>query len=487
MPSPSLSPAKPDIKAIRLTNCRLFLPHSASVLVPQDLWISPTTGKILNPQRAFFDANITPSETYDLGGRIVAPGFIDVQLNGAYGFDFSVPSEDYGERLKGVVNRRLVGTGVTSYCPTLTSQREEVYAKTLPFLSAPHSRNASDGSESLGAHCEGPFINPERRGIHKCELLQIPTGFDKLEACYGAEHLAPSSTSISSTSSSSTIAPTIAMVTLAPELDRSQTIIRELHRRGIVASIGHTAASTTEAQEAVQQGASMITHLFNAMNQPHHRTPGVFGMLGSNNSSGGGDELVASNEKKKKPFFGLIADDIHVHPAMVWIAFAAHREGCILVTDAMSVLGLEDGEYKWTNGEIIVKEGGRVTLKGTEGTIAGSCVTLIECLNNMVRNTKVIAPVLLRCITENPARMLGIADRKGVLAPGADADLVVLSEYDVPVGPPNLKVEEVWKFGVRVFPSGTETEETKKEKEKQGVVEQSGENDMEGRPVRSFL
>ena len=178
--------------------------------------------------------------------------------------------------------------------------------------------------------------------------MQAPTGISALEACYGPDNL----------KSLTTRASPVKMITLAPELDESQTVIQELSRRGIVVSVGHSAASFQQVSKATELGATMITHLFNAMPQPHHRDSGIFGILGA-------------QKALRRPYFGIIADGIHVHPSMVGVAFNAHPEGCILVTDAMSVLGLADGDYAWTNGEVMEKRGGKVTLKGTNGTIAG--------------------------------------------------------------------------------------------------------------------
>ena len=148
------------------------------------------------------------------------------------------------------------------------------------------------------------------------------------------------------------------MVTLAPELDSSATVIGSLRSQGIIASIGHSTATHAQASSAVVQGATMITHMYNAMPQPHHRDTGIVGILGA-------------QEEPSKPYFGIIADGIHVSPNMVRLAYAAHPKGCILVTDAMSVLGLPDGDYPWTNGEIIEKRGPKVTLKGQDGKLAG--------------------------------------------------------------------------------------------------------------------
>jgi N-acetylglucosamine-6-phosphate deacetylase len=214
-----------------------------------------------------------------------------------------------------------------------------------------NTRNPADGSEILGVHAEGPFINPVKRGIHKLEVLQRPLdGIRSLEACYGAAHLSGPH-------------PTISKVTLAPELDPSGSTIRDLVSRGIVVAAGHSEATYEEMQGAVNNGVTMVTHLFNAMRRPHHRDPGIFGILGA--------QVV------KRPFFGLIVDAIHVHASMVSLAYEAHPEGLILVSDAMGMLGLPDGEYEWTNGEKIVKNGGKLTLNGSD-QIAGR-----YCLRNL--------------------------------------------------------------------------------------------------------
>jgi N-acetylglucosamine-6-phosphate deacetylase len=151
------------------------------------------------------------------------------------------------------------------------------------------------------------------------------------------------------------------MVTMAPELDKKASVIQELTSRGIIVSIGHSNATYEQVCSAVQQGATMVTHLFNAISTPHHRSPGIFGVLGAQ------DGLV-------RPCYGIIADDIHVHPSFIKVAYDAHPDGAILVSDAMSMLGLPDGKYHWTNGDYIVKKGGKLTLQDT-ATIAGRCGT----------------------------------------------------------------------------------------------------------------
>ncbi|KAA8897426.1 hypothetical protein FN846DRAFT_963785 [Sphaerosporella brunnea] len=418
--------APPNDRFIKFANCRLAI---ANQLVPCDIYFSSITGRIVDHQRFFFEQRPQTAIVHDLGGRIVAPGFIECQINGGYGFDFSLPTDKPNDYRDGVakLNKELIKTGVTSYLPTVTSQGADVYPKTLPHLAAPGTRNPADGSESLGAHCEGPFINSEKNGIHKKEVLQlISSGVLDLESCYRAENLQP---------------PVVKMVTLAPELDKTASVIQELVSRGIVVSIGHSNASYEQMCLAVRHGATMVTHLFNATTTPHHRSPGIFGVLGAQ------DDLV-------RPCYGIIADDIHVHPSFIKVAYQAHPEGAILVSDAMCMLGLPDGKYYWTNGDYIVKKGGKLTLQDTP-TIAGSSVTLLECLNNFIKWTDASIASALRTVTETPAKMLGLYGVKGSLRPGADADFVVLSERKDVEGNVSLVVDEVWKFGVKVVGSGS--------------------------------
>ncbi|KAB8339164.1 hypothetical protein FH972_022099 [Carpinus fangiana] len=419
----------------RFINCRLV---TGDKIVKQDLYVSSVTGKILSSQELFFQQCYVADETVDLQDRLVAPGLIDVQLNGAFGFDFSVVPEnvsDYGKTLR-KVNKDLVKTGVTSYLPTLTSQKPEVYQSALPFLRPSGGpRDAEDGSESLGAHCEGPFLNPVKNGIHNTEvLISAEHGLRDIEACYGAENMQASK-------QHSRPGPdqqrAVTMITAAPEQGKMTQTIPDLVNRGIVYSIGHSDADYEQASSAVAKGATMITHLFNAMRPLHHRNPGIFGVLGQ-------------SERQWRPYFGIIADGIHLHPTAIKIAFDSHPDGFILVTDAMRLVGLPDGIYDWTNGDRIVKKGPHLTLEGTD-KIAGSSITLIECVSNFLNWSGVGVAEALKTVTLTPARMLGLHGTKGSLDSGADADLVVLSEAtDAATGHRDLHVDQVWKFGTCV-------------------------------------
>jgi N-acetylglucosamine-6-phosphate deacetylase len=347
MPS-ALWSEKPINHITKLTNCRLL---QGEELVQKDLWISSATGKILNSQETFYDDHVLPDQTIDLGNRIVSPGLIDVQFNGAYGFNFSTLPEHPSDYVKSLrdLSRKLVQTGVTSFVPTLTSQTSTLYRAVLPYLGpSGKSRRAEDGAESLGSHIEGPFLNPGKHGVHSVEVLRTAERIEDLDEMYGADNLNPD---------------LVKYVTVAPEQGTMTKIIPELRRRGIIVSIGHSEATYEEASTAVQAGATMITHLFNAMRGFSHRGPGIFGVLGST------DERLGH----VRPYFGIIADGIHLHPTTVKIAFNAHPDGFILVTDAMHLMGLPDGSYEWTNGNEtnhMVKKGFVLLLEGTE-TIAG--------------------------------------------------------------------------------------------------------------------
>lgn len=465
----------------KFTNCRIL---KSNTLVEQDLWIDSLTGKILKDQEAFYELKLSPDQVIDLNGRILAPGFIDVQLNGAQGFDYSVPQATKEEYDAGFIasNRGLIKTGVTSFLPTTVSTTPENYKQVLPSLAPTGKRKPEDGAESLGAHVEGPFINPSRNGIHKPEILLASTqGFQDIINCYGLENIPDvirnddddnadaishhhdqeedAMTPIPATPIARSLQksfytngahvngarhnnaaprPAIKMITAAPEVGTMIKNIPDLTSRGIVYSIGHSDATYEQAMSAVGQGAMMITHLFNAMRPFYHRNPGVFGLLGQSDLP--------------KPYFGVIADGIHLHPTSIKIAYNAHSEGLILVTDAMRLCGLPDGVYDWTNGDRIIKKGARLTLEGSD-KIAGSSATLIECVNNFRRWTSATTAEALNAVTFTPAKMLGLEKVKGTLDHGADADLVVLGETIDSYSGPSLTVDQVWKFGTKVFDS----------------------------------
>ncbi|RDW81791.1 N-acetylglucosamine-6-phosphate deacetylase [Aspergillus mulundensis] len=422
-------PGKTALKShvIKFTNCRIV---KGDELINQDVWIDSTSGKILRAQEAFYGLHLSPDEVIDLGGRILAPGLIDCQLNGAQGFDFSIPQsskEEYDEGLR-VVNKGLARTGVTSYLPTVVSSTAEVYHKVLPSLGpAGDTHRPEDGAESLGAHVEGPFLSPGRNGIHKTEVLRSANTPEDLVECYGRENLDGAT-------------KTVRLMTAAPEVGKMMSNIPHIVSNDIIYSIGHSDATYEQALAAIDQGAAMVTHLFNAMRPFYHRNPGIFGVLGQ------------QSEHCRRPFYGIIADGIHLHPTSIRIAYNAHPDGLVLVTDAMKLCGLPDGIYDWTNGERIIKSGARLTLEGSD-KIAGSSATLIECVNNFRRWSGASTAQALNAASATPARLLGLQGVKGSLDSGADADLLVLTDEGDPYSGRTLAVNQVWKRGSKIYDS----------------------------------
>ncbi|KAF9439197.1 putative N-acetylglucosamine-6-phosphate deacetylase [Entomortierella beljakovae] len=337
-------------KVTKITNCRILRDHK---IVEKDaIWIQD--GKIIDPHKFFWYQKRLPDEVLDAQGLIVSPGFIEAQINGAFGVDFSLPL-DHDKYEKGIlkVSRGLLKYGTTSYCPTIVSSSSKVYHKVLPHLK-PRAGSVETGATIIGAHVEGPFINKARHGAHELKVLQASAnnGYMDFKDVYGFECDTPEAQRILSDEDLAGVK----IVTCAPELEGVMDSIPDLVKAGITISIGHSMANISQAEESVTKGATFITHLFNAMPQFHHRDPGVIGLLGS-------------RLDLPRPYYGLICDGIHVHPNSIKIAYDSHPEGVILVTDAMSAMGLLPGTYRLGNMSV-TKEEDRVYIKGTD-TLAG--------------------------------------------------------------------------------------------------------------------
>ncbi|KAG7273092.1 hypothetical protein CRUP_024822 [Coryphaenoides rupestris] len=214
----------------------------------------------------------------------------------------------------------------------------------------------------------------------------------------------------------------VAMVTLAPELAGSQTVVEELW---------HSMANLSQAEEAVQQGATFITHLFNAMLPFHHRDPGIVGLLTSDRIPG--DRFV---------FYGMIADGIHTNPAALRIAHRAHPAGLVLVTDAITAMGLPPGHH--TLGQQVIEiQGFHAYVAGTT-TLSGSIATMDMCVRHFKHASGCSVPEALEAASLHPAQLLGISSRKGSLQYKCDADLVLLDD-ELNVKATFISGEEVWR------------------------------------------
>ena len=247
----------------------------------------------------------------DLKNAIISPGFIELQINGALGFHFSHYSEiETYQAGVAKLSKYLPSTGTTAFYPTIPTVSKEVFQNCLPHL-APHE--VKNGASVLGAHVEGPFLAPSKKGAHDAENMSIPS-LSTLESIYGSGNLSKS----------------IKILTMAPELPGALTHITTLTKTyEIRVSMGHSAATLEQGKEGMKAGASLLTHTFNAMNPLHHREPGLAGLISD----------------AHPPYFSLIADEIHLHPRIVGIAYRANPKKCILITDSIELSGLPDGTY----------------------------------------------------------------------------------------------------------------------------------------------
>ncbi|XP_064548735.1 N-acetylglucosamine-6-phosphate deacetylase [Drosophila montana] len=384
---------------IQFTNCRLVRDHR---LIEDDLWVRD--GKIINPEPVFYDERSKSHRRIDCGGAIIAPGYIDLQINGGYGVDFSYDKDSIEAGVEKVA-RGLVCNGVTSFCPTLVTSPTDSYHTILPRM----PQQIEGGAGILGVHAEGPFINPQKKGAHPESCIQtIDNGLETVRATYGQLER-------------------IKIITLAPEQVHDAGVIDQLVAMGITVALGHSMASLSDGERAVRHGATLITHLFNAMLPFHHRDPGLVGLLASDAIPPG-----------RTIYFGIIADGVHTHPAALRIAYRTHAEGLILVTDAISALGLEDGVHHIGQLPLEVKQG-RAFIAGTD-TLCGSIAPMDECVRIFQRATDCSRVYAIEAATLHPARCLGIERQKGTLDFDTDADFILLND--------DLQVISTWIAGV---------------------------------------
>lgn len=375
-------------KLIQFWNCYLLRDH---VIVHDDLWVR--NGSILDPHVIFFEENILADIKIDCKGLLIAPGYIDVQINGGFGVDFSSDSDNI-ENGMATVCKGLLQHGVTSFCPTVVTSSAETYHQLIPRIQ--EFSGECSGATILGMHLEGPFINKEKRGAHKEMLIEDldSSGIKKLIHHYGSLNF-------------------VKIITMAPEQPFALETIKVLTKMGIVVSIGHTMSCLNIAEEAACNGATFITHLFNAMLPFHHRDPGVVGLLTSDNIP-------------EPIYFGIIADGIHTHPTALRIAHRTHPEGLVLVSDAIAALGLPPGKHLLGTVEVEINHE-MATVLGTK-TLAGSIASMDYCVRQFMKLSGCSKVEALEAASLHPAKLLKISDEKGTLNYGADADILLLND-----------------------------------------------------------
>ena len=340
---------------------------------------------------------------YVAGGMTVVPGFVDVHIHGAGGHDVMEGNARALDKITAMVARY----GTTSMIATTVTAPVDDTCKSLEGIARYIRKREQEGperpsAEILGIHFEGPFISKARRGVHPPECLLKPSTNILDQFLQASDGLAR-------------------MITMAPELPGGLELAAHAKAAGLVVSMGHTDADYAQAREAIRAGCRHATHMYNAMRPFTHRDPGV----------------IAAVMTEPDVTAEIIADLVHVAaPAIQVLLGVKGFDAVIAITDGIAATGMGDGKYQLGTFEVTVRDG---VCRNSEGKLAGSTLTLDRALRNLVSVGVPFADAL-RMMTILPARRLGLAGKKGIIAVGSDADLVVLT--------PDLRVAGVMTRGI---------------------------------------
>jgi len=335
--------------------------------------------------------------------RIATPGFVDVHIHGAGGHDVMEGTEEALSAIASKIGKH----GTTAFLATTVTADPNAICKSSEdiarYIVQQHG-TSRPGAEILGIHFEGPFISPARRGVHPPEWIRLPSAelLEKFIAAAQGNAL---------------------LITMAPEMLGALPCIDAAIKAGMVVGMGHTDATYEQTRAGLAHGAHHAIHTYNAMRPFSHRDPGVIGAV------------LTSPEISAE----LIADGVHVdETAMRLLLQAKGPGGVILVSDGISATGMPDGKYILGGFEVTVSGG---VCRNVEGNLAGSTLTLDRALRNIVKMGYTLSDTV-KMLTSNPAKLLGIEHKKGVLHPNADADIVLLNDA--------LEVTQVYARGLPV-------------------------------------
>lgn len=365
-------------------------------------------GRVLEVASRVNEQLPTGAAHVDFGDGVIAPGYVDLHIHGSGGFDVMDGRAEALPAIEGVLARH----GATSYFPTTVTAPMESTLRSLERLAdAIEARGRTNGqgmserqtteqgaargrirdggrAVPLGIHLEGPFISHARRGVHPAENL-LPPRIETFERFWQAAR------------------GHIRMMTIAPELEGAVELIAAATARGVCVSLGHSDADFVATQRAIDAGARHSTHIFNAMRPLGHRDPGILGAVLT-------DERITVD---------VIADGIHLDPAIVRLVGKAKGRELVLITDATAAAGMPDGRYRLGSMEVDVKDG----VCSFDGKLAGSVLTMDRAMRNLAQFAGWSVNEAVSAASRNPARVARCAG-KGVLSAGADADFLVLNE-----------------------------------------------------------
>lgn len=331
------------------------------------------------------EIHLSKGQIIDANKGIICPGLIDLQVNGAGGYLFNETS-NYNQLES--ITKAIASTGTTSILATLITDPLEKLQNVLGRTSMFINNNQYKGAQIIGFHLEGPYLNKAKKGGHSGDYLELPNvdHFKKLEEFADNK---------------------IKIVSLAPELEGSNLLIQYLRQKGIRSSLAHTKANFNEVLSATENGLDMATHLFNAMESLGSREPGTVGaVLGLDQIS-----------------MGMICDAKHIHPLSIKIAIRAKgKDKVFLVTDAVSPLGTDLKSFMLYGIKVSIRDGGCYT---PDGVLAGSATPLLTGVKNIVDLVGFTLEDAITMATFNPAKEIGILERKGSLEKGKDADILI--------------------------------------------------------------
>ena len=374
------------MESLLIHNARVF--NSVGVWQPGWLLAAGGTIRMLGEGKAPQFEGSQATIQIDAGGNALLPGFIDLHVHGAVGKDVM----DADPQNLRAMARFYATHGVTAFLPTTWSAGRQAIQAALAAIGQVVG-HVQGGATIMGAHLEGPYLNPAKCGAQDARHIRLANRQEALEFLESG---------------------LVRLLALAPEFDENLWLVEECARRGVCVAIGHTLAEHAAVQAAVRRGARQVTHCFNAMAGLDHRQPGTVG------AAMAFPELCCE----------LISDNIHVHPlAQKILLDVKGLDGVVLVTDAVRGAGLPEGEYALDDRKVIIRDG---AVRLPDGTLAGSILTMELALKNIQAATGRSLAELCQLASLNAARQIGLSASKGSLEVGKDADLVLIDEdYNV--------------------------------------------------------